>query len=314
MKQYAIGIGLNLFNARAILLRNDGKVMAEIKKDRRIINANETIATLLELFEEILAKSKHYSNDIRGAGCAVGGIVNNKTGIVYWPQHDSYIALPLGEQLAKKYDMEVSIINDANACAWAEYTVNYAKSKHLIYMFSGVGCGIIADGKLYTGRDGGAGELFLDSQPAMTSHLGDFSIFKPWPVDLDIVKRTKELLSLGKETMLVKKISSTGELSLDSIFEAVKKKDRVAREVIREAAFALGVKIAMLINVLNPEGVIIGGGLENAGDVFLEECVNAVKRFAFNEMRKNCKISLSALGADATSLGAAMLALHQRQA
>lgn len=312
MKQYAIGIGLNLFNARAILLRNDGKVIAEIKKSRSVVNANETIETLLELLEQILAKSKQYNSEIQAVGCAVGGIVNNRTGVVYWPQHDSYIALPLGEQLEKKYGMEMSIINDANACAWAEYVVNHSKCKHLIYMFSGVGCGIIADGELYTGRDGGAGELFLNSQPAMSSCLGDFSIFRPWSVDLDMVKRAKQVLSLGKDSDLVKKISSTGDLSLDSIFEAAKKKDKVAREVIKEAAFALGVKIAMLINLFNPDGVIIGGGLENAGDIFLEECAGAVKKFAFNEMRKNCKISLSTLGADATSLGAAMLVLHKK--
>jgi len=310
MKQYAIGIGLNLLDARAILLRNDGKIVAEVKKDRNIVSANETIKTLLELLEAILAKSKKYSTGIQGIGCALGGIVNSKTGIVYWPQQGSYIALPLGEQLEKKYGFPVSIINDASACAWAEYASNYAKYKHLLYMFSGVGCGIIADGKLYTGRDGGAGELFLRSQPVMASRLGDFSIFKPWPVDLDMVKRAKELLSLGKETLLVKKISPTGELSLKSIFEAAKKKDRFAREVIREAAFALGVKIAMLINLFNPDGVIIGGGLEAGGDIFLEECVATIKKYAFNEMRKNCKISLSGLGADATSLGAAMLLLE----
>lgn len=312
MKQYAIGIGLNLFDARAILLRNDGKIIVEVKKDRHVVNANETIKILLELFEAILAKSKKYHRQIHGANCALGGIVNSKTGIVYWPeQHGSYIALPLGEQLGKKYGMSVSIINDASACAWAEYSINYAKHTHLVYMFSGVGCGIVVDGKLYTGRDGGAGELFLNSQPAMASRLGDFSIFKPWPVDLAILKRTKELLSLGKETSLVNKISPTGELSLKSVFEAAKKKDRLAREVMREAAFALGIKIAILINLLNPDGVVIGGGLEAAGDVFLEECIGTVKKYAFNEMRKNCKISLSTLGADATSLGAAMLLLRQ---
>ena len=174
-------------------------------------------------------------------------------------------------------------------------------------MFSGVGCGIIADGKLYTGKDGGAGELFLNFAKVMSSRLGDFSFLKQWSADLDIVKRAKELISLGRDSSLVKKISPTGELSLKNIFEEAKKRDKVAKEVVKEAAFSLGVKIAFLVNLLNPDVVIIGGGLENAGEFLLEESINSIKRFAFNEMKKNCKISLSGLGADATAHGAAML-------
>jgi glucokinase len=311
-KSYAIGIGLNMLDARALLLSREGKVMAEIKKTRKNISANETIEVVLGLFEDIVAKTKKYSDHIEGVGLALGGIVNSKKGIVFWPQgNGSYISIPLREHLEKKSGFSVTIANDASACAWAEHTLNYSKCNNLVYMFSGVGCGIIADGKLYSGKDGGAGELFLNPQLTMNSTLGDFSIFKPWPLDLNMVKRAKELISLGKNTSLVKKISSTGELQLKSIFDAVKK-DSVARSIIKEAAFSLGVKISILINLLNPEIVIIGGGLEDAGNVFLEDCLTCVKKFSFNEMRKSCRLSISQLGTDATSLGAAMMVFKDR--
>jgi predicted NBD/HSP70 family sugar kinase len=306
--KYSLGIGLNLFDARAVILRDDGKIIAGVKKGRTNINANETIKVLLELFEEILSKAKKYRNDIKGVGLALGGIVNSKKGFVYWPQkHGSYISLPLSDYLEKKFGLPILIENDASACAWAEHMINFPKQNNIIYMFSGVGCGIIADGKLYKGRDGGAGELFLNFHKVMSSRLGDFSFFKQWPIDLDIVKRAKELISLGRDSSLVKRISPTGELFLNDIFEEVKKKDKVAREVVKEAAFSLGAKIAFLVNLLNPEAVIIGGGLEDAGEFLLEECIDSVKKFAFTEMKKNCKISLSGLGADATAHGAAML-------
>ena len=306
--KYSLGIGLNLFDARAVLLREDNKVITEVKKNRTNINANETIKVLLQLFEEIVSKAKKYKNNIEGVGLALGGIVNSRKGIVYWPERaGSYISLPLRDYLEKKFGFPVFIENDASACAWAEHVINFPKCKNLIYMFSGVGCGIIADGKLYKGRDGGAGEIFLNFQKIMSSRLGDFSFLKQWPADLDIIKRAKELISLGKESSLVKKISSTGELPLENIFKEAQKKDKVAKEAIKEAAFSLGVKIAFLVNLLNPDAVVIGGGLENAGEFILEECVGAVKKFAFMEMKKNCKISLSQLGTDATSQGAAML-------
>tara|TARA_B100000315_G_C14586963_1_gene593538 strand:+ start:3651 stop:4616 length:966 start_codon:yes stop_codon:yes gene_type:complete len=312
-KKYSIGIGLNLFNARALLLSEDSKVVTEVKIDKPIINANDTIKILLELFEDILSKSKKYKDQIEGVGLALGGIVNSRKGIVFWPQgHDSYISLPFREHLEKRSGLPVFITNDASACAWAEYNKNFLKCKNVIYMFSGVGCGIIADGKLYSGRDGAAGELFLNPQKVMNSSLGEFSILKQWPVDINIVKRTKELIALGKATSLVKKISPTGELKLSSIFSAAKKKDRVAREVIKEAAFSLGVKASLLINIFNPDVVIIGGGLEEAGEILLEECIASTKKFAFNEMRRKCKIFLSQLGAEATSLGAAMLVFQEK--
>jgi len=311
-KNYSLGIGLNLFDARAVLLSKDNKVVAKVKKNRSVINANETLTTLLELFEEILSKAKRYKSSLEGVGLALGGIVNSRKGIVYWPQPpDSYVALPLGDYLQKKFGLPVYIENDANACAWAEYQANFSKYKNIIYLFSGVGCGIIANGNIYRGRDGAAGELFLNPKGAMASYLGNFSFLKHWPVDLDIVKRAKTLISLGKETRLLKRITSSGDLLLEAIFEEAKAKDRVAREVLKEAAAALGAKAAFLINLLNPEVVIIGGGIESGGEFFLEECLNSIKKFSFNEMRKNCKIALSTLGNDATSLGAAKLVFKE---
>ena len=311
-KKYAVGIGLNLLDARAILLGRDGKVVAEITKERKKISANETIEVVLELFDLILEKTKKHSDEIAGVGLALGGIVNSKKGIVFWPQvNGAYISVPLREHLEKRCDFPVFLSNDASACAWAECSISFPKCKNIVYMFSGVGCGIIADGRLYSGRDGGAGEFFLNPQLTMNSRLGDFSVLKPWSVDLDMVKQAKELISLGKNTLLMKNISSTGELSLQSIFDAAKKKDKIAREIIQAAAFSLGAKVSIIINLLNPEAVIIGGGLESAGEVFLEDCLVAVKKFAFNEMRRGCKLSLSQLGANATSLGAAMLVFEE---
>lgn len=311
-KRISVGIGLNLFDARAVLLEQTGKVIAEVRKNRTNISANETLSVLLELFKSIILKAKKCRKNIEGVGLALGGIIDSKKGVVYWPQVPySYISLPLRGYLEKKFNLPIFIENDASACAWAEFKIKFSKYKNLVYMFSGVGCGIITNGILYRGKDGGAGELFLNSQKIMKSNLGDFSFFRQWPADLGMTKRAKELISLGKTSSLIKKISSTGELSLKSIFEESKKQDKVARTVIKEAAFSLGAKISFLINLLNVDTVIIGGGLERGGAFLLEECMNSIKKFAFNEMRKKCKISLAELGANATSLGAAMLVFKE---
>jgi len=110
---------------------------------------------------------------------------------------------------------------------------------------------------------------------------------------------------------LLKRISSSGELPLDSIFSEVQKKDKVACAVIKEAALSLGIKAAFLINLLNPDALIIGGGFEKAGDVFLDECTRVIKSFSFNEIRKGCKVLFSLLKEDASSQGAARLVFEE---
>ncbi len=314
--KYTIGIGLNLFDARAVLLRQDGKVMAEVERKRAALTANEVIEDLLKLFEGILSKSKKYKDSILGVGIALGGIINSKKGEVYWPQQNGtsyvYVSLPLKDYLQKKFGFPVVLENDANSCVWAEHVTNYPKNKNIVYMFSGVGAGIIANGSLYRGKNGRAGELFLNPRKTMCSPLGDFSFLKQWPADLGMVERAKSLVSMGNESSLIKKISSTGELSLEAIFEESKKKDKVARQVIKEAAFSLGVKIAFIVNFLNPEIIIIGGGLEEAGEPLLEGCIDTVKSFCMSEMRKNLKIYLSEFGKKATSVGAALLSFGEK--
>lgn len=309
-QKYVIGIGLNLFDARAILLRDDGKIISKIEKDREDISANETIEVLLELFEKIISKTKKYKDKIAGVGIALGGIVNKKKGIVYWPQQQgtsyTYISVPLKDYLEKKFKLPVVIENDANACVLAEYKENFSKYKDVLYMFSGVGCGIMLDGHIYRGKDGAAGELFLYPQGEMKSQMGDFSFLGQWPADLGMVRKAKEFVSRGLETALLKKVTSTGQLELKSIFQCAKADDSVAKEVIKEAALSLGIKISFLINLLNPEIIIVGGGLEEAPQLFLDECINTVKKFSFIEDRRNLNIVFSQLGRRATAMGAAL--------
>ncbi|MBN2483226.1 MAG: ROK family protein [Candidatus Omnitrophica bacterium] len=314
-ERYAIGVGLNLFDAQAILMREDGKEITSIERRRKSVDANETLNILLSLFDDILTKSARYKGKIVGAGVALGGIVDQKKGAVYWPQKQeaSYvrISIPFKKYLEEKLNLPISMVNDTNACAWAEYIVNYHKYKHLLYMFSGSGCGFILNEKLYTGHDGGAGELQVTPHRDMASIQGDFGFLAPWDQDMGIIRRLKNLISTGRRTSLIKRINAIGELSLEDVFQE-SKKDKLAKEVLAEAAYALGVKISFLINLLNPEVVIIGGGFEEAGDHFLEEVNKTTKKFSFSLLRRNVKMYYSTLGRKASAIGAAYRVFEEK--
>ena len=313
--KYTLGVGLNLFDARAILLEGTDKIIAQIDKKRKNTTANDAIQVILELCEGIISKTQKFKDKISRIGLALGGVVDKKKGIVYWPQRvDSnyvYIGIPLKKHLEDKFSIPVVVENDANACVWAEHLRNFPKNNNIIYLFSGVGCGLLINGSLFRGKNGAAGEVFINQQKVMASYLGDFSFLKPWPLDLGVVKRAKELITLGKSTSLIKNITPTGVLKFEEIINAANKKDRLSKEVLKESAFSLGVKLSLLINLFDPEVVVIGGGFEEAGELFLDEVNKAVKKFSFSEMRKNLKIVLSKLGKAATSLGAALIAIEE---
>jgi len=133
-----IGLGINLFDARAIVLRGDGKVIAEIERKHGADTANDTIKVVFELLEDALNKSGKYKESIKKIGLALGGIVNKKKEVVFWPQEGApyvHVTFPLKEHLEKKFGLTVVVENDANACAWAEYLLNFSKYKNVLYMF-----------------------------------------------------------------------------------------------------------------------------------------------------------------------------------
>lgn len=311
-KKYFIGVGINLFDARAILLDENNKIITHIQENRSQEGINEILKLILELCEKIIKKVKRYKNDIAAVGIAAGGIVNHHKGVVYWPirksLYYSYVSIPLKDYVEKKFSLPVSLENDANAAVYAEYKINFPKKENIVYMFSGVGCGLILNSEIYRGRDGAAGELFINPQEPMRSLLGDASFLRQWQYDLGITSYIKEEISSGKSSLLLKKISSLGEIKLYDIFSAANRNDKLALVAVRKAAFTLGVKISFLVNLLNPEVVIIGGGLEEAGDIFLNECLKAVNKFSFNEMAKKLLLVRSILGKEAVAIGAALTA------
>jgi glucokinase len=168
-------------------------------------------------------------------------------------------------------------------------------------MFSGVGCGIMVNSEIYTGSDGCAGELFINYLPGQeSSYLGDCSFFKQWPHDLGLIDRTKQVLSKDDALTIH---------GLEDIF-AWAKKDTKVKSLVSEAAKALGVKIALLTNIFNPQVIIVGGGLEKGGFDFIDRVYQSIKVHAFDEMVKNLKVIPSTLGDEAVALGAANLVVR----
>ena len=217
--------------------------------------------------------------------------------------------------------MPVIIENDATSACFGEQWLDLEPGiKHLVYMFSGVGCGIMINGEIYTGAGGSAGEVSIynpKEETPFNCSAGKPCFLKRWDIDFGMAqearRRIAEQSDAKEEGKRILELAN-GEVKnihLKHIFQAAKESDPLALELLDQAAKQLGIKIAYLVNFLNPEVVIIGGGLEEAGDVFLNTVRSTVSAWAFEEMVSKVRIVYSTLGENAVSLGAASLLMRQ---
>jgi predicted NBD/HSP70 family sugar kinase len=317
---YTIGVGLNILSSIAVLVDVKGKMISRVKKDRPQNNASDIVDSILGLIKELLAQCPDYKGKIKGIGVAVAGIVDNNRDTVRWPEIKednstySLVTLPLKDMIEKEFNLPVSIDNDATmACFGEQWLSRETELKDIIYLLSGVGCGIMVNGEIYRGTSGCAGELSIYNPKEQQNDGQNFScipgnpcLLKRWDIDIGILNAAKKLMPSNKSSKLWEMCSgSIANLTLKTIFEAVRKEDALALDIIRDAAKRLGIKIAFLVNFLNPQAVIIGGGLEEAGMPFIDEIRRTVSEWAFEEASSAVKIIPSRLGEDAVALGAA---------
>lgn len=321
---YAVGVGLNLMNMVGLLIDLKGNIITKTQVSRPKASVKEITECVLEITREILRRSKDYLAHIKGIGVGIAGLVNKENGSIHWPQKmDHYytyasVDLPLRELIEKEFNLPALIENDATAACFGEHWLDLERSlKNVIYMFSGVGCGIMINGEIYTGTHGYAGEPSIynfKEENLFNCGMGNSCFLKRWEIDLGIIDEVKSMLVKNKEeAMKFLKLTSSNLDSLDlkSIFIAARAKDPIVSVVLERAAKRLGIKIAHLVNLFNPEVVIIGGGLEEAGEEFLNKVSATVKDWAFRELTADLKIVYSQLRENAVALGAASLVIER---
>jgi len=321
---FTIGVGLNLMNMVGLLVDLKGNIVTKTQISRPKASVKEITECLLEIIREILRRSKEYTSNIKGIGIGIAGLVNKKDGSIHWPQKmDHYytyasVDLPLKELIEKEFNFPALIENDATAACFGEHWLDLERGlKNVIYMFSGVGCGIMVNGEVYTGTDGYAGEVSIynfKEQDLFNCAPARGCFLKRWEMDLGIIDDVKEILARNIEAAakFFKLTSSNiNNVDLKSVFIAARSKDPVAISALEAAAKRMGIKIAYLVNLFNPQVVVIGGGLEDAGEDFLNQVKTTVRDWAFREVTKDLRIIYSELRENAVALGAASLVMQK---
>ncbi len=307
---YIVGVGLNMMSVVGVLVDLEINVISEVKRERSPENSEIVIQNMVDMAAEIIDKAGIDREKIAGVGVGVPGIIDERGRTIRWPQSlgekDLSVCLSIKDTFEKRLNIPTFVENDANAAVLGEKWLGLDRDvRHMLYMFSGVGCGVLINGEIYRGASGAAGELGINSGKSSKEYAQQIaSQLGRWEMDLGMVPAAQEALRKGESSLLKDYVEGNiDQLNFKHIVRGCKEKDGLALKLIDRAGQDLGKKIAFLVNLMNPEIVVIGGGVEDCGAPLLDSIKQTVKDWAVEEASNQVKIIPSAFGENAVALG-----------
>jgi len=316
-KKYSIGVDLGGTNIVSATVNYQGKIVNRLKVPTLAERGKEaTIKRIIETIHKNIVQSAIALDDIIGIGIGAPGPLNIKKGIInFAPNLPGWRDVLLRKILEDEFNMKVVLENDANAAAWGERCFGVGRGVDNLVCFTlgtGIGGGIIIDGKIYHGNNYGAAELghMTVNKDGPRCNCGNYGCLEAYSSATGIKNRIRNRIKEGIKSKFLN-FDNDDELfeslRLKSIFETARKGDRLTSGIVEEAILYLGIAIANIANILNPEMVVLVGGITNEGDKLLIPLREEVKKRAFYSNYKSLKIVIGKLGGNAGVLGAAAL-------
>ena len=261
--------------------------------------------------EQVLHEHGGTRETIAGVGIGSPGPLDRKAGMVINTPNLGWRNFPLRDLIANAVDLPATLDNDANCATYGEWWLGAAKGVDTLVgltLGTGIGGGIVLDGQIYHGASDVAGEIghmTIDST-GRRCKCGNYGCLEAYASGPAIALRAVEGIEAGVETMLTEMVDRRlEEISAATVYEGVVAGDEYANEVMKDTAKFLGAGIANIINVLNPEMVVIAGGVTRAGDHLFVPLRAEVRRRAFRSAEERCSIVSGMLPGTAGVIGAA---------
>lgn len=305
-QQNFIGIDLSDPTLRAAIVSTDGEVIERLEAPLDSENVVVQVAQMVSSLSDRAA-------NVTTVGVAIPGLVNRFTDrVLASTELPTTVRESLHSELMKATGMRFELENDANAAAYGEYKVGAGRgSRDLFYMSIGKGIGgaIIFDGKLWAGASGLAGEvghITIDTE-GIECVCGNTGCLETVASAPNIVRRALERLDRDSTSSL-SRLAINKEFTADDIAHEARNDDDFALMMIERTGKYIGTGVASVINLLNIECIVLGGGVMDAGELILNPIIQEAKRRAFQPCFDATKIVAATLGADASAVGAALLA------
>jgi glucokinase len=283
---------------------------------RADLGGNAVVARIAELIEKVIAEATTTLGAPRthclGVGIGSPGPLNRETGVVIFTPNLGWRDFPLRDRVQDAVRLPATLDNDANCATLGEWWLGAARgARHVVGLTlgTGIGGGLIMDGRLYHGISDVAGELghmTIDSNGRRCG-CGNYGCLEAYASGTAIAMRAREALASGEPSTLPQLVGGDlSKLTAAQVYGAATEGDALAVEVVRETARFLGIGVANLLNAFNPEVVVLAGGVTQAGDALFEPMRAEVRRRAFKPAVDACRIvpgilpSAGVIGAIAT--------------
>ena len=312
--KYYVGIDLGGTNIVAGVVDENYNIIATAKTKTNCPRPEKAIADdMAKMALEAVKNAKLTIDDIAWVGIGTPGIANSKTGIIEYSNNLGFNNTPMVKYIQETIDKPVFIENDANAAAYGEYVAGAAKGAKnavCITLGTGVGGGIIIDGKIYSGSNFAGAEIghtVIEVDGAECS-CGRKGCFEAYSSATGLIRMTKEAISENPDCIMAKMADEKGKVTARTSFDAMRAGDSVAKAVVDKYIKYLAAGITNTINIFQPDILCIGGGVCNEGDPLLLPVKELVKKEVYTRNSpKNAEIVIAKLGNDAGIIGAAFL-------
>jgi glucokinase len=301
-----VGIDLSGPAIRATVIEQDGKVVENFE-------APKESERIVEQLSQLTNDLKSSRDRIAAIGIAIPGLVNRHIDKVVTSRDlPATVSEDLHAEVTRATGLRVELENDANAAAYGEYKAGAGRgARDMFYVTIGQGIGgaLILDGKLWTGASGFAGEvghITIDPE-GIECVCGNTGCLETVASAPNIVRRAKDRLNRDNTSSL-SKLAMNREFTAADMAHEARNGDDFSLMMIERTGKFIGTGVASVINLLNVERIVLGGGVMDAGELILNPIITEVKRRAFQPCFEATQIVAASLGADAIRLGAAMLA------
>ncbi|MDD4315757.1 MAG: ROK family protein [Clostridia bacterium] len=315
--KYYIGIDIGGMSVKAGVVGDNGEIISQGScqtfTDKHY---SVMVADTYKLCEKILKEANLTKEDVSAVGIGCPGTIWSDKGIITYANNLHFDKVPLVAEFKKYWDTKVVIENDANCAALGEYAFGSGKgSKDCIFITlgTGVGSGIILDGKIYSGKRGAGGEaghmvIKLDGEKCTCGRRGCWEVYASATA---LIRDTKTAMAKHPESLMHKIAESYGKISAKTSFEAAKQGDKLAVSLIKRYVKYVSAGVVNLINIFRPDVVMIGGGVSNEGQYFIDMIQKYVNKYHYGgRINPKVKIVRATLINNAGIIGAASLVMN----
>lgn len=316
--RYVIGISIGVGMIDVVITNLSAEIILkksiEINEER--YDYDFVFKELVKLINEVIECSKIEKEKILGAGVALHGIVNARTGMSIYSPYYGWKEINIKEALENELNLGVYVDNDVRAMALGESWFGITKDISnfvTLNISNGIGAGIIINNKPYYGVDFSAGEIghIVVEGDGDKCNCGNYGCLETVASNNNITKKAIKLIKQGTNSVLKELKADINQLTIEDISESAKLEDELAISIIKEAARYIGIAITNLINILNPTSIVVVGEIFENTFYAIETLNEIVKNRGMKLSSENVRIIKSMLGRDAAVVGATTLVIQE---